>query len=210
VPGLWIPSLWSGPAGPRAYLRRTRAAAGGGPLRADTFDRADSSGGLGTPSDGGSVWVQDTSGGGVTFGISSNKAYDPFDNNGHLVASLEASAADVSVQVTLAAFAGQMGLSARVSDANNFLNVRALAGTGYSLFKRVAGSSTQLGSTWAGTPADGDVVKLVMSGSSLEVFVNGVSRITATDSFNSTATKHGLWAFAANFTAARWDDFSIT
>lgn len=195
------------------FILRTIAIApfsGGGATRWDRFTRANNSGPLGTPSDGGSAWL-DTSaiGGGALFGINGNQAYDAFDSGGNLASTLDSGSSDTAVQVTLATFADQMGLSARATDSNNYLFIRAYSGLGYDLFKRVAGASTNLGS-YSTTPASGDVLKLDMSGSSLTVYVNGVSRITATDGFNSTATKHGLWAYSANFTAARWDNFSIT
>jgi hypothetical protein len=177
--------------------------------RTDNFNRADSSAALGTPSDGGSAWVSQFSGGGVGWGISGNKGYDQYDAGGTGIATLDSSSADTTVQATLSAVGNEIGLVARFSDTSNYLFIRARSSDGYTLFKRVAGSATSLGN-YAGTPANGDVLALVMSGSSLTVQVNGVSRITATDSFNNTATLHGLWAFNAYTTSARWDDFSIT
>ncbi len=177
--------------------------------RADNFNRANGTP-LGTPSDGGSDWVADISGGGITFGINSNQAYDDFDAGGNIVSSLEASSAKVEVQVTLSTFGDQMGLSARVTDGSNYLYVRGFSGEGYVLRKTEAGSSSTIGTPYATTPADGDIIKLVCDGNNIEVFINGVSRITATEAFNNTATRHGLWAFNAYVTSARWDNFTIT
>ncbi len=148
-------------------------------------------------------------GGGRTFGINSNRAYDDWDSGGHLAATLDCGESDGDIQVTLATFADQMGLAFRLSGDNDFLFLAAYSGSGYSLYERVGGSSSSLG-TYVTTPASGDVIKVTFSGSSLEVFVNGVSRFTATSSFNLTKTEHGLWAYGASGTAARWDDFSFT
>ncbi len=179
--------------------------------RTDNFNRANNSGPLGTPSDGGSDWVDDTAlGGGALFGISSNQCYDAYDAGVTIVTTLEASAADADVQVTLSVFDDQMGMVGRLSDASNFLWIRVYSGAGYDLFKKVAGGNTNLGS-YGTTPANGDVLKLTMSGNSISVYVNGVLRIgPVTESFNNTATRHGLLAFNAYHGTARWDDFSIT
>lgn len=172
--------------------------------RLDTFDRADSGPPLGTPSGGGAAW-EATKG---SFVILSNRAANATAGT-HDVTVLEASAADAEVQVTLAAFADQMGLAFRLTDLNNFFFVRTYSGAGYDLFRFEAGGSSHLGA-YATTPASGDVLKAVCSGSSLSVYVNGTLRIgPVTDAFNGAATKHGLWAYSAGG-ANRFDDFSIT
>lgn len=169
--------------------------------RVDNFNRADSAAALGTPSDGGSAWVA-TSGG---WGISSNQAYQ-YSSTNHHVAYLEASVADVDVEVTITTRGTDSGLSARVVDDNNHLLV-ATSGSGVYLYKKVSGSFTLLGS-YGTAISDGDTIKLRCSGNDLTVYVNGVSRITATESDHNTATKHGLRN--NDNTAARWDNFSIT
>lgn len=178
--------------------------------RSDNFNRADGSSGLGTPSDGGSAWVPLSSGAGTpTWGISANQASMVSTTGVHDLDYLESSVGDCDVQITLATVVDDCGLSARLSDGSNFLMVRAKGTvTSFDLFKCVGGSFTSLG-TFSATPANGDIIKISMSGSSLTVFINGVSRITATDAFNSTATKHGLWGFSLP-TTVRFDDFSAT
>jgi hypothetical protein len=178
--------------------------------RTDDFNRADSSSALGTPSDAGSAWVALAG----TWGIVSNAAYKVANAATYEAATLESSVSDVDVEVTLtqigAAAAG--GLVARATDNSNYIMTQHDAGGGnIYLFKRVAGSFTQLGSTYSGGIIPGDVLKLTCNGSSLTVYKNGVSIITATDSAGSTNTKHGLFSHTAGTTdSPRFDTFSIT
>jgi hypothetical protein len=77
------------------------------------------------------------------------------------------------------------------------------------MFKVVAGSFTQLGSTASYTAANGDVLKFTVNGSTLNGYVNGALKVgPQTESAGSTNTKHGLRSF--NDSASRFDDFSIT
>lgn len=170
--------------------------------RVDNFNRADSSTSLGAPSDGGGGYT--TNG---TWGIVSSRAYCVV-SAAQSVAYLDASITDADVQVTLATMSADVGLVARVVDSNNYFLSAVTSGTGFRLYKRVAGSFTQLGTTYSGTPANGDVLKLTVNGTSLTVYVNGTSRITATDSSHASATKFGLRAH--NDSSSRFDDFSVT
>lgn len=176
--------------------------------RTDNFNRADSNTALGTPSDGGSAWVA-VSG---TWGILSNAAYKVNADNVNQEAYLESSVSDVDVQVTIASGTTQgPSIVARLADDNNYLNFLWLTdGVSLQMYKDVAGAFTQLGSTFTGTAAAGDVFKFTVNGSSLTAFLNGVSRITATDSAGSTNTKHGIRSFRNITIAHSFDDFSIT
>jgi hypothetical protein len=172
-------------------------------LRSDNFNRADTTSAIGTPSDAGSAWVQQSG----TWGISSNQAYESAST---VQAScvLEANAANVSVQATIATLSAAVGIVARAADDNNYL-VATIVPTQAILYKRVAGSFIQLGATFVGAFSNGDVIKLVVdSGNNITVYQNGVSIITATDSAGSTNTKHGLRANAD--LTSRFDNFSIT
>ena len=60
------------------------------------------------------------------------------------------------------------------SGATTFYLVEAYPGVGFRLGKYVAGSQTTL-INWTGTPAANDVVKLSATGSTIEMFQNGVS-----------------------------------
>jgi hypothetical protein len=171
--------------------------------RTDNFNRADSTTALGTPSDSGSNWVALTG----TWGIGTNKGY-PVSVSGEGVAYLESSIADCDVQVTTPVVSNDCGIQCRVVDASNMIIGWVAASTGWRIYKLVAGTYTQLGSTASGTPANNDVLKMNMSGNSLTFYANGVSKVAVSDSAHNTATKHGLRSY--NTTSVTFDDFSIT
>lgn len=82
----------------------------------------------------------------------------------------------------------------RYSDLSNFwfLRYRQTGGPTYEyrLFKRVAGADTQVGSTYSSSMSG---VRIVLQGNSITVSeTGGTARITGSDSFNATATKHGF------------------
>lgn len=168
--------------------------------RADTFNRANNAGPLGTPSDAGSDWVQPSGSG--SFLISSNQASQgsPAVN----VAYLEASSATGEVQVTCNGTLTDHGPVGRLTDSSNYWYGSMRAGGCY-LQKKVAGSYTSFG-PYTGASA-GAVAKLVFSGSNVSLYLNGVLLTTQSDSFNSTATKHGIGTGNA---AGLFDDFSFT
>lgn len=182
---------------------REGTAAGGFTTITDSFDRANSSSSLGS-ADTGQAWVATLG----TWGISSNLAYIATAAGGGVNAAyLEASENDVAVQATFSTAAQGQRMIGRYVDTDNYLFVHAETGGGaYALYKRVAGVDTSLGS-YTVTIANGDVLKLNMSGNDLTVYLNGVSRITATDAAHNTATKHGLGC--TTVTTQRWNDFSI-
>lgn len=179
--------------------------------RTDNFNRADTANNIGTPSDGGSAWVQYSG----TWGIASDQGYQSAVSTTNVECALESSVANVTVQVTIAAFEGVAdanGLCARLADDSNYLLMFLQTVTNtIALYKKVAGSFTLLASASV-TPAAGDVAKMTCDSSNLITgYRNGAALISATDSAGSTNTKHGLWYSAATGTGAdRFDDFSIT
>jgi len=100
----------------------------------------------------------------------------------------DVSSASVDVQ-SLAA--NGAGLAMRISDQNNSIEFRLSTSTG-RIIKRNAGAETVLAtqnvSLNSGTK---HTVACVLSGSSLTGTFDGANILTATDSFNSTVTKHG-------------------
>jgi len=174
--------------------------------RSDNFNRADTTNAIGTPSDGGSAWSVQSG----TWGIASNRGYtSAASTQGTCV--LEASSAVVTVQATLATVGGNPGLVVRASDDNNYIvGVYATGlGPGMAVYKRVASNFIQLGSTYVGTVSANDVMVLdVDASNNIAWKQNGTSRVTAADSHNSTATKHGIRAHED--TTSRFEDFSIT
>lgn len=161
----------------------------------DSFNRADSTSTMGS-TDTGQTWTYQSG----TWGITSNTAY-PVTASGQLTAVVESSVSDCTVQVTHSTAGSSPGLCWRATDDNNYWLV-----AGLTAYKRVAGGFTSMGST--GGIADGDVLSVVLSGASHVIKKNGSTVLTiSSDSFNQTATKHGLRAQVNN---SRFDNFSVT
>lgn len=184
--------------------------------RADTFIRsatADwSSGGGNVPSDGGSAWVNLSGTWGIAVG--GTQAYQP-GGTAQSVTVLESSIyASLYAQVTLDTMANTCGLCLRALDNSNRIQVQLqpFSGPVTTLFKRVGGSFTTVGSAYGGAIASGDTVKLAVGASDdFTVYINTVSRITGTATIGSgidTATRHGLHDDTT--TTARFSAFSIT
>lgn len=173
--------------------------------RSDSFSRADDASSLGTPSDGGAAWVAHWG----TWGITAGKAYCP-SNTVFGVAVLEASTADADVQVTYrgADTAANVGPAARVTDANNGIYLYNYSGVFY-LVKDEAGGFAVLGSV-GGATADGSVLKIRCQGSQVTAYHDGVTIIgPVTETFNQSATQHGLFNGGLYGSGNTFDDFSV-
>lgn len=173
-------------------------------LVSDTFTRADNASSLGT-ADTGQAW---TAHAGV-WGISSNQAYTATGASNAL-ATLDAGVSECSASVTITTpGAGWGGVVLRGSDASNYLT--AFWSNGSQLFFRkiVAGVATDLVTQATRALQAGDVLTVRASGTSLQAIVNGAVILSATDSFNQTATRCGLYTFSSD-TAARFDTFTVT
>jgi len=92
----------------------------------------------------------------------------------------------------------------RLSDTSNYWIVK-LTAVGYDLVKRVAGSETLVGS-YTVTPAIDDEIMVSLNGDSIMVLINNTVAITTTDSFNSSATRHGIRGTDIN---QRFDNFWV-
>lgn len=110
--------------------------------------------------------------------------------------------ATVKADITYSGTQTQVRLITRYQDESNyvFAAVFKSGSTGTNqiqLYKLVGGSFTQLGSTASVSNSAGTTheIKLVASGSSLTVYNDGVSVITATDGALSSQTKHGFGVY---------------
>lgn len=172
--------------------------------RTDNLDRADTTNNIGNPSDGGAAWSQ-LSG---TWGISSNTAYESAGSAGNVVCVLESSVSNVEVKATTSGTLTSAGLNARCADNLNYL-LWIWNANNLQMFKNVAGSFTQLGSSIAYTWVSGDVFKFAVAGTNdLTGYVNGVTKLTVNDAAGASNTKHGLRT--SGDSGVRFDDFSIT
>ena len=123
------------------------------------------------------------------------------------------SSADYSVEMTVSAgftTTNRGFLIARMTDQENMYVFRFSTGASASrLYKKVSGTWTALGSGLIADPAVGDVVKLDVSGTTLTVYYNGVSKQTATDSALSSAGKAGLAFGGGTELVASSDDTNV-
>lgn len=78
-------------------------------------------------------------------------------------------------------------------------------GTSWDLFQVVGGSFTVIG-TYAAAAAPGDVAKVQAVGTTIKGYVNGIQRISVTDTAVTTGTSVGIRSDSAG--AIKYDDFS--
>jgi len=175
--------------GPASSTATGSTAAGGGSGRADTFTRADSTSGLGTPSDGGSAWVESN----VTGAIYSNKGgwVETLTDGSLCGAYLQLaginSAAQVTAQIDLRFSQNFPGLLFGYVDASN--HYRAYIGNDGTF--RVAKQTTAGGFS--------DIASVAITGySATGTYTIAITRnnttgaITATCSGSGTASITGL------------------
>ena len=174
----------------------------------DSFDRANSTNSLGS-ADTGQAWINSVVLGNP-IGISSNAAYSASEVG--CTAVVDCVSSDGSLSIVVGAFADNMGITFRYADNSNY----AFAVVSNSVSKFYIGGKSS-GSTFGGSSASGyyisgvtlsagDTLKIVMSGTSITVYVNGVSKGTLTITQNSTNKKHGI---KINGTTARIDSFEF-
>lgn len=161
----------------------------------DAFTRADSTT-LGN-ADTGQPWLALV--GATNFGLSTNSAAG---NSGSTANVIDAALVNVDVSGTVVVRDGGTAIITRVTDASNFYYAEA-TDSAPTLYKRVAGTFTSLGVI--GAFANNDVLRVLISGSTMTIYRNGVSVLSITDTTFSTQTKHGLWSGPSG----RWDNFQI-
>lgn len=192
--------------------------AGGGVtvLVSDSFTRADSSS-LGSTETGGKAWRVDSSSGLASGAVVSGAVQLTSTMHEAVVASVDTGVTDRSAEVTLAAigqYPGYGNLMVRYADYGHYvylqLNATASPPTAYQLVAYDGAYDVLL--TAAVTPAAGDVLKVVATGNTYEVFINGTSYGTATSSVASSATRGGFSIMpesAGTYTVV-FDDFKVT
>lgn len=174
-------------------------------LASDTFNRADTASGLGTTSDGLFTWASALPG---SLKISGNRVVLGTSSTADPCTTIDPGQADVTVQATMVTTGGDTSLVGRYTDDSNYWLAHMDSTGPVRLFKKVAGSYTQVSPTSGSGPNPGDLVQLVFSGSTVTMKVNGTTIFTTTDTFNSTATKAGF-RIGSNSGAASWDNFSV-
>ena len=134
---------------------------------------------------------------------------DSTQGNGDCVATIDFADADVAFGCDFTRgtdTADHGGLCFRYSDVSNYLYAR-VTGTTIEVRKVDAGPDSQVASTahtsWSTSTKK--FLQVVLHGSSIRVFVDQNEVVDTTSSFNSTATRHGL--FCDDQADHTWDDF---
>jgi hypothetical protein len=132
---------------------------------------------------------------------------DSVQGNGDCVATLDFGDADVSFgcDFTRGADADHGGLCFRYSNASNYLYVR-VTGAAIEVRKVEAGADSLLASaSHAWSAGAKKFLQVLLHGSSIRVFVDDSEVVETTSSFNSSATRHGL--FCDDQADHLWDSF---
>lgn len=178
---------------------------------ADTFTRAN--GVIGTAETGGAWTPSATSG---VWSVASNKASCAKVDNVHNSTTLAIAQANVTVTVDLTLSATNnralAGIVMRYADANNWLRVSLGKYTSTNdLFIQqfLAGSLTTLSDITTMGLVNGNTyaLKVVISGTTITAFVDGVQKASASFNAGLTTQTYGLTMFAA---AANFDDGGST
>lgn len=182
----------------------------------DSFTRANNSSDIGTSTSGHTATILQG-----TWGISSNACYissASTSGGGWNTAVWDNGSGNATVQADLATTSSggfAQGLAIRVSDINNMLIVCITESGTLTLYKRIAGTFTALGSVVSQgyTNSQTYTVKAVTSGTSIEIFVGGVSKLTYNTSTGlEAATRNGLTYYAGSVSPAlgTFDNLTIT
>jgi hypothetical protein len=180
-----------------------RRAAATGPVLSDTFTRADSAVSLGN-ADTGQAYTALAG----TWGISSNQAYLAV-SNAPSIAVVDAGISDIDMTIDVTVASGQPSVVFRGVDIPNHLAVFFEADNELSMYSVVANSYTLLDTAAAAFSGDGTYeVRILAVGTAIEVFLDGLSVMTATSSQFQTATLVGFRL--EDSSACRWDNLTVT
>ena len=165
----------------------------------DSFNRADNA--VMGNADTGQAWSNAVG----TWGIAGNmaKCTTPTDIS---CAVLETGKSNVMVSVN-SVFSGYSGICFRYLNLSNTWMVR-LNPTSLGLFKYDNSTGATSMGTTALTPVNGTTynIKVVANGSRIDVYMDGILRISVTDSLHLTRTMCGLYAFN---TMTVFEDFKV-
>lgn len=166
----------------------------------DDFNRADNATTLGTAPTG-QTWEVLTPG--AIFGITGGKAYrTSAGTTNQAIAVINSGVADGDIEVTLDTGADS-GVCWRATDDSNYFFVASQNGV---IYRRQAGGFNEV-AAFVGS-AGGGTYRIEMRGNTFTIFKDGAQRATFTDSFQNTATKHGLRVH--DTTSALFDNFTVT
>lgn len=181
-------------------------------LFSDSFNRTNSATSVGSTDNayGGTTKTYSIYGTAV-YGISNNQLYQVSGSTAdYQFAGFDAGVSNVSVQLTFSTVGGTdvPYIIFRATNATNYLMVTFNFHTpAYELYS-ISNSNFNFIAQSSVAPVNGDVVKVTANGSSITVNVNGTNVISATSTFNQTATIVGICG--AKVTTNRFDDFIVS
>lgn len=165
----------------------------------DLFNRPNNVSSLGI-SDTGQTWVV-----AGNYGIASNQAYMSSGSLASAYISSGLSDCAITVKESAAGEIGRFsGLIFRHTSSSNYIRA-VFQDNGLFLQRIQAGETTSIGFK-AGTRSANLILRVLLKGDSVQIFMNGELQISVTESFNSTAQNHGLITAALN---ARYDNFMV-
>lgn len=168
-------------------------------LMIDTFDRADTTTGLGV-SDSGQPWVNDAS----NFVVKDGKASPALDAT-TTRSYVNVGYSNVKIELTVLNIASQLWIVGRFKNEDSFIRVGVQTGTVY-IQTITSGASTTLASLGK-VIRSGDTLDVRFNGTNISMWVNGEKVIETTSSFNLTETRIGLQALGI---AAAVDDIIVS
>lgn len=175
-------------------------------IASDSFNRANDPAALGTAEIGG-AWTSIVG----TWGIENNQAYSPPDSSLGL-AALDAGTTDAVAKTVLGSTFG-VGLALRVLDSSRYYLAEISDNRVVTIYKRVAGAYTSLGTYTVPAKNVGDTFAFSIDGTHLSVWHNDVMILGATDTAITTSTKAGIWnagTAAGVVNSARFESFVLT
>lgn len=169
-------------------------------ISADSFNRANNAGSLGSTNGAGSsdpqAWTQQVG----TNGIISNMAYAPV---AAATATLNLGTGDVDLSLThVAADNNGFGIFLRYVDVNNYVNMLG-DNTQCTLAKRVAGVPIGILASFGALGA-GTVMRVASVGPVLTVWLDGVQKGSASDNFQQGVTLAGMRMQGSSQRADNW------
>lgn len=161
----------------------------------DDFNRADSTTVTG--------WTES----GDDWSIKSNQLAPGITTVGTIRYDQQLSSADHYAEIVVATPGGtSMGVFARSDAATGSYYLWRNNATNWALFYNVGGSFVQIGSSYTAAAVAGDVARVECNGSTITGYVNGVSRVSVTDTHVTSGTYVGLRSLQSS--TCRYDNFA--
>lgn len=170
----------------------------------DSFNRADTTAGLGT-ADTGQSWTSSYG----PLGIASSRAYAPNAGGGRAYIDSGLSDMDLSINLNVHDTGSEEWVHFRAVDGNSFWRF-GYAATGNYVLQKYTGSGSPASTSTSTAPTSGDTIRVVTNVGNITCYVNGAVVAGVIDTYNSTQTKVGVEIFKATSSSSRFDDLVVS